>query len=181
MVSREAARDLVGWRVHVAFTDEGPSVFRLLRAVTPQDVVILAGEGGRESRHALSELQVLEDARLICTTCGDLVNLLHGDEKCADCERAAARERPTPQTTCTEDGCDARAYYSPLAKKFRCREHHMLFRTNTGLSIESEVRRAICRGADQRDERHKWKQIKRSRWRCLVCHANTYERPADWA
>lgn len=163
------------------------SVFGLLRAVTPTDRLVVSSERGVETLIELSDAKSIEDARHKCSVCGALVNRIFGDpeeQRCADCERAYAARQPLPSEQCEEDpDCTERAFYSPLAKKFRCAQHHAKAGTLTGIGAEARVlhesRTAICRSDDIDSLRHDWKRSKSS-FHCRLCYVKVFTKPAGY-
>lgn len=183
MTTRDEAKALLDTRVRVKWGG-GPTV-ALLRAVTPKDYLILAGPGGVETLVELAQVKSLEDARLTCTQCGALVNRTFGEVgeiagACATCYSDWAKRQPVPHETCEEPDCVERAYYSPLAKKFRCAHHHAQFRSGTGLFVEARARETLaaeCRSADKDSDLHDWKKMK-SQYVCRKCQVKVFGKPA---
>lgn len=195
---KQQALDLRGVRVRASFTGlfAGTVFEGELRYVTPRDqvVITLDGDNGHETWLPLEDLEAIEDARHKCAACGGLVNrVFPGREDsallCADCSRERARLLPPPTVACEDCGADG-AFRSPKTDAFRCASCHVKADTLSGLGTERRVLEqleksdpvlgAVCRGADQDDPRHDWKQLRTSRWRCRSCHANAYSEPAGF-
>lgn len=178
-VTREDAVALTGTRVRVSFGAE--TSCQLLRAVTPNDVVILAGHTGMETLIPLDEVKSIEDARIECAVCHDRVNKVHGDVgRCAECERAYAATRPVPREYCEQ--CERPgAVYFPGLKTWMCPECRQKQRGMDYSRLEGRalaVANAVCRSADKDSTLHVWKQFK-SQWVCRACETKVFGRPAN--
>lgn len=191
MTLKEEALLLRGTRVRAEFATVG-ALEGVLRFVTPKDMVVLADSRGFEHSYPLADLVDVRDARFQCAQCGVRVNRVFAGrddpaELCTSCSRQRAQLLPPPSMAC-EDCGKAGAFRSPKTNAFRCAPCHVKADTLSGLGAERRVLEqlektdpvlgAACRGADQNDQRHDWKQLRKSRWRCRACHANAYQEPA---
>lgn len=186
MVTREDVSALIETRVRIKWGGQ-PEV-ALLRAVTPSDIVILAGEGGIETFVPLADVKSVEDARHECKKCKDRVNRVFGRTEesaglCATCTREWAATQPVPREICEKCGVEG-AFYSPAAKYFACAQCHAKRGTLTGIGPEARVLQARehqldseCKGADTDDLRHRWWHIKGHRYHCKLCPARRFDEP----
>lgn len=167
---------LRGCRVN--FITHGGSVHHgIFRHVKPDGVLTLADEKGFLTEFDPSNVISIEDARSTCTRCSNVVNNVFGDPPlCAECYRDDARDRARTEERVFEEPCAKcgvkGAFYSPLAKEFRCTSCHLAAKSLTGLASETRAmaQLASCRTADVSDPRHEWVRVKGRRFRCRLCH-----------
>lgn len=181
MITRAEAEALVDTRVAIEWG--GKPAVALLRAVTPKDVLIIAGAGGMETLVPLSDVQSIEDARYTCKRCGDRVNRVFGRTEesaglCADCTRDWAAQQPAPRETCPDCG-QLGAVYSPKFKVWRCPQCHARAGSFTGSTVEARaLTQPVCKTADKDSDLHDWKRFK-SQWVCRLCEVKVFGKPAS--
>ena len=158
----------------------GEASYAILRAVTPMDMIILAGQGGRERIVELEALEVIKAAPVTCPDCQVQHQVDRESLRCADCERDWARAQPKPSETC-EDCGGLGAFYSPRSRRFLDTACHVVAGSLTGNGPELRVmtREAPCRTDDVDSERHDWRKAKSS-FLCRLCNIKVNVRPAGY-
>lgn len=189
MISREDAEPLVGLRVSAKIGRD--ATVGILRAVTPTDRLIIAGERGHETLVELNDVSGIKEAQLECDLCHAKVNRRFVVETgvdgeafaCAECTRTWAAKQPRPSETCEDCGGQG-AFYSPTGKAWRDAQCHARAGSLDGSSVTARVlthesREAACRSDDIHSLRHQWRRTKSS-YRCLLCYVAVYEKPAGY-
>lgn len=181
--TREQVLEHRGNRVLVAIHDSCRTATGVLRFVTPDDSVVLAGPDGHETKLALNVVASITDARTECAVanCGRYNNVFETREDpprilCATHYRKWAYDQPPPVMVCTECDTGASAVYSPGDKTYACAPCHLKRSGLTGLGVEARALQARCRSANIDSPEHDWKQV-RGQWLCRTCHVKVRTKP----
>lgn len=134
---------------------------------------------------AASDVLVVEPAPLRCSVGEGHDAETLTDGLCADHAREAAARAGAKTENCDQCGGPF-AFRSPRDRRnvYLCVGCHVEAGSLSGLGVESRVletvsavRTAVCRGADEDDERHVWHRVKGSQHRCKICQAPRYSTP----